>query len=131
MNKLDLSDRCILVVEDEFSNYQLLEIILRKNNAKILWAKDGIEAIEIFDETPCIDLILMDIRMPRMNGIEATKAIRLKNEHIPIIAQTAYTLDEDIQNTLKAGCNDHISKPLDIGLLLLKIETLLNRQSIN
>ena len=117
-----LKDKTLLVVEDEESNYFLLERILRRTNAKIIWAKNGIDAINMaFDGN--IDLILMDIRMPVMDGYEATAEIRKFNKTIPIIAQTAYALKGEKERSMAAGCDGYISKPIDPKEFL---ETIIN-----
>jgi PAS domain S-box-containing protein len=112
-----LRDKTILVVEDEESNYFLLERILKRASAKIAWAKNGIDAIEMVSGGN-IDLILMDVRMPVMDGYEATAEIRKFNRTIPIIAQTAYALKGEKERSLAAGCDGYISKPIDPKELL-------------
>jgi PAS domain S-box-containing protein len=107
-----LQDRTILIVEDEESNYFLLERILKRTNANVVWAKNGIDAISMANKGN-IDLILMDIRMPVMDGYEATGEIRKFNQTIPVIAQTAYALKGERERSLAAGCNGYISKPID------------------
>ena len=112
-NAEQLNNKTILIAEDEFINFYYLEELLRFSNAKIIHAINGIEAVEIaLDPTLKPDMILMDIKMPEMNGIEATKKIREKNPSIPIIAQTAYSLENDRQTAIDAGCNDFIAKPV-------------------
>ncbi len=112
-----LSDKVLLVVEDEESNYFLLERILKRTDASILWAKNGLDAIRM-TEAGTIDIILMDIRMPVMDGYEATESIRKFNKTIPIIAQTAYALKGERERSLAAGCDAYISKPIDPKELL-------------
>jgi len=107
-----LEGRKLLVVEDEDSNYFLLERILKRTGAGIVWAKNGIEAIKLAAEGN-FDLILMDIRMPVMDGYEATAEIRKFNNTIPIIAQTAYALKGEKEKSASAGCDGYISKPID------------------
>lgn len=109
----------VLIVEDERTNYNLLMIMLRPSLVKILWAMDGDEAISMVKEgNHNIDLILMDIRLPRTNGYEATEAIKKLRPDIPIIAQTAYAMDIEIQLAEKAGCDGYITKPIDRHQLL-------------
>jgi CheY-like chemotaxis protein len=110
-------DKKILVVEDnEINTYYFLEI-LRKTGARLVYAKNGIEAIEKVNFLPGIDLILMDIKMPEMNGYEAFDEIRKINKNVPIIAQTAYALENDRETILNYGFNDYITKPIDRNLL--------------
>jgi len=113
--------KTILIAEDEEVNFNLLETIISPTHAKILRAKNGIEAINICNNTLKIDLVLMDIKMPDMNGFEATKKIKSTRKALTIIAQTAYAMSVDEDNCLRAGCDDYISKPLSIDDLLNKI----------
>ena len=101
----------ILIAEDEFINYLYLEALFENYKFKLIHAKNGNEAIHIAKKNSDIDLILMDIKMPKLNGLEAIKEIRKSNKNIPIIALTAYTSLVDKQNALNAGCNDYITKP--------------------
>ncbi len=110
---LDLMGRKILIVEDDGSSYLFLETLLRKHNPEIFWAKTGRRAIELLKKEDDIDLILMDIRMPEMNGIDTTRKIRKIYPDLPIIAQTAYAQMSDRKMALDCGCNDYISKPIE------------------
>ena len=108
----------ILIVEDEEFADLHLSIILKNIAKEILHAKTGTEAVEICQNNPDLDLILMDVKMPIMDGYEATKEIRKFNKDVLIIAQTAYALLGDREKALKAGCDDYISKPIvEIDLL--------------
>ena len=107
----------ILVAEDDESSEKLLSEILKKYCKEEIRVRNGIDAIETCRANPDIDLILMDIQLPDMNGYEATREIRKFNKSVLIIAQTAYALPGDREFTLKAGCNDYISKPIDKRLL--------------
>lgn len=109
----DYSNKTILIAEDEPYNYQLIKILLSHTGANVIWANDGQETIDLLNMYSNIDLILMDIKMPVKDGIEATKEIRKKNKKIPIIAQTAYAQTGDRQKTMAAGCNNYISKPIE------------------
>ena len=88
--------------------------------------KNGEDSIKICKEHPEISLILMDIKLPRMSGLEATKHIRKFNKEVPIIAQTAYAMEGDSDMALQAGCNDYISKPVTVKTLLEKINSFLD-----
>jgi PAS domain S-box-containing protein len=114
--------KTILIAEDEEVNFNLLETIISPTNADILRAKNGIEAIDICCNNPKIDLVLMDIKMPDMNGFDATKRIKSIRKELIIIAQTAYAMSVDEDNCLRAGCDDYISKPLSIDDLLNKVD---------
>lgn len=116
------SNKKILIAEDEASNFRYLEMVLTKTKAKIVWAKDGTEAIKLCEEHEP-DLILMDIKMPHMDGLEATKEIKKNYPEIPIIAQTAFAMENDEHLSLEAGCNSYLSKPIKANIL---IQTLSN-----
>jgi PAS domain S-box-containing protein len=121
--------KTILIAEDEEVNYNLLETILIPTKARIIRAKNGIEAINLCNDIPEIDIVLMDIKMPDMNGFDATKKIKSTRKELTIIAQTAYAMSVDEDNCLRAGCDDYISKPLSIDDLLNKINKYLSAKS--
>ena len=102
----------VLIVEDDEGSEMLLSINLSEVSNEILKARTGTEAIEICRNNPDIDLIMMDIRMPEMNGLEATRQIRKFNKDVIIIAHTAFGLTGDRVKSLDAGCNDYITKPI-------------------
>jgi signal transduction histidine kinase/CheY-like chemotaxis protein len=124
----DLSDLIVLIAEDEKTNFLVLNEFLKDAGVKVIHARDGIEAIDIFLDNTNIDIVLMDIKMPRMNGIEATQAIKAINNKIPVIAITAYALAGDRKKFLAAGCDDYISKPIMQTELLEKIQKLTRKQ---
>lgn len=101
----------ILVAEDDLVNYQYIDLLLFDSNYNILHAKNGIEAVEMCRENPNINLVLMDLKMPELDGFEATKQILSFRKDLPIIAQTAYAFSEDLHKTIDIGCVDFISKP--------------------
>ena len=112
------SKKIILIVEDDKNGYFLIEEILSQLNVEIHHVGDGKEAIEFIKTNPGTQLILMDMKLPFMNGDEATIAIRKFNTTISIIAQTAYAMLGDKEKALEAGCNDYITKPLESKKLL-------------
>lgn len=112
------SNKTVLIAEDADDNYFLLTAILKKTKLNLLRAKDGQEAVDICKEKDGIDAILMDLSMPIMDGLEATKQIKIFNPDIPIIAQTAYAMEADRELTFEAGCDDYISKPIRRNILL-------------
>lgn len=118
----------ILIAEDEETNYLFIEAILEDTKAELLWAKNGVDAVDLFNTQKDIDLILMDIKMPEMDGITATKQIRQTNSTIPIIAQTAYAMSEDKTKCLNAGCDDYLTKPINHKVLLATIEKYLSKK---
>lgn len=103
----------ILIAEDDEASDLLISIELAKISRKFYHAKTGFEAIVICHSHPDIDLILMNIQMPEMDGYEATRRIRLFNKDVIIIAQTACIYSNDRELSLEAGCNDYISKPVN------------------
>ena len=118
MNRGFLKGEQVLNVEDNFLNYQVLKIFLDKLEANILWAKNGLEAITLFSQHSDILLILMDINMPEMDGITATREIRKLNACVPIIFQTAFASEENEKECIAAGGNDFLTKPIKSKLLI-------------
>mgnify|MGYP000007254641 FL=1 len=120
VTSISLKEKKVLIVDDDIRNIYVLSQALSSKGAKILTADNGRVAIEVLNENDDIDIILMDIMMPIMDGYEATKIIKsnLKTQHIPVIAVTAKAMDHDKQKTLDAGCDDFISKPLKMDILL-------------
>lgn len=113
--------KTILVAEDDETSFFFLKFLLTKQNMNILYAASGQEAVDLCEQHPEIDLILMDIKMAGMSGIEATQKIKAKFPHLPIIAQTAFALTDDKENIINAGCDDYITKPIRKEELLEKI----------
>ena len=117
----DWSDKTILVAEDVAANYMLIEAVLGMTRAKIIWAQNGREAVELCLNNDGIDLVLMDIRMPEMNGIDATRAIKKLRTDLPIIAQTAFSYNHESDLIIQAGCIKVITKPISPDTLLSSI----------
>jgi len=113
--------KTVLIAEDEISNFILLEEMLLDSGINIIRAVNGLEAVRLCQLNPNIDLVLMDIKMPEMDGYEATKRIKEFKPDLPIIAQTAYITEADRVKALACGCSDYISKPISKRLLLSKI----------
>ena len=111
--KNQFKDMKILIVEDDEKSEILIKIVVRRFAREILIARTGVEALEICRKTPDIDLILMDIAMPEMDGYEATSKIRQFNKDVIIIAQTAYASAGEREKSIAAGCNDYITKPFN------------------
>ena len=122
-----LNGKKILLVEDNELNREIATDILTEEGIIVDTAEDGDIAVEKVKDNNNnkYDLVLMDIQMPRMNGYEATKQIRIFNKDIPIIAMTANAFDEDKQNALNAGMNGHIAKPIDVPKLFDTLTNLL------
>jgi len=121
-NKTKVKKLKILIVEDDEESTILINIALKSLSDDIITSNNGEEAVEICRMHPDIDLILMDIKLPLINGYEATRLIRLFNTKVIIIAQTAYALAGDREKSIDAGCNDYISKPIIRNQLIKLIE---------
>ena len=115
----------ILIVEDDELSTMLLTKVVDNVAKELLFAVNGLEAIELCRTNPDIDLVLMDMKMGEMDGFEATRRIRDFNKNVIIIAQTAFTLTGDREKAMEAGCNDYISKPINRNQLLGLIDSLL------
>lgn len=118
-------ENTILIVEDDETSSILLQVFLSQGNYKLLFAVNGKMAVQMFSENPNINLILMDLKMPVMDGYEATRQIREMNTNIPIIAQSAYAMSGDSKKALEAGCDDYVIKPVKKEELLAKVKALL------
>lgn len=110
----------ILVAEDDYVSKIFLKEILTNQADELFFAETGAEALEMF-ETHSPEVILMDLRLPDINGLDVVRKIRERNSKVYIIAQTAFAMSNDKQRAAEAGCNDYISKPINIDLLIQKI----------
>ena len=110
-------EKIILVAEDEEINYLFLEEVLNRTGSKVIWAKNGQQAVDLFNESS-IDLVLMGLKMPEMNGYEAMKIIKEVKIGIPVIAQTAFAMSGEREEILESGFDGYISKPIKIPQLL-------------
>ena len=117
-----VSELKMLIAEDDETSEMLLYIDVKTYCKEILKARTGVEVVKICRDNPDIDLILMDIQMPDLNGLEATRQIRQFNKGVVIIAQTAFGLSGDREKAIEAGCNDYISKPINKDELLSLIQ---------
>ncbi len=115
----------ILVAEDEDSNYELVRIVLTKRY-RLIRAVNGIEAVS-FAEEEHPDLVLMDIRMPDMNGLDATRIIKEVNHDMPVIALSAYAFEENIREAKAAGCDEFLAKPFRVEDLLDLVQKYINK----
>ena len=118
--------KTVLVVEDDEMSLIFLDEILKPTDIRILHAPNGQVAIQMVKSHPEIDLVLMDIKLPEMDGFEATKEIRKIREDLPIIAQTAYAMADDKRKSIEVGCSDYITKPVNRQLLLKTADKFLN-----
>jgi PAS domain S-box-containing protein len=117
----------ILIAEDDETSFSFLAILLKRVSNQILHAKTGVEAVKICRENPDIDLILMDIKMPELDGYEATRQIRKFNNNVIIIAQTAYALSGDGEHAINSGCNNYIPKPIHREELMRLVKEYFNK----
>jgi PAS domain S-box-containing protein len=120
--KYNWKGKTILIAEDENSNFELLKASIGRTQIKIIRAMNGEEAVNHVKKNDSINLVLMDIRMPKLNGYDATRQIKILKPHLPVISITAYAMSEDETKSLEAGCDMYISKPIRPANLL----TLLN-----
>ena len=107
----------IIIAEDDPTSEMLISMALKVYSKELIKAKTGVDAVEKCRANPDVDLIMMDIKMPVLNGYDATRQIRGFNKDVIIIAQTAYALIHEKEVALEAGCNDYISKPISVELL--------------
>ena len=103
----------ILIVEDEPLNSELLEVLLKRRNLPYLLAIDGIEAMDMFEKHPEIDLVLLDIKIPKLNGEVVLQKMKALRPEIPIVVQTAYVFEEDKKRFFEIGGDEYISKPIN------------------
>ena len=108
-----MNPKKILIVEDEDTSRKILTLALEGKDVELIFAGDGVDAVEMaVKHAP--DLIVMDIMLPRMNGLEATEKIRSLDKDIPIIALTAFAFADDREKSVEAGCTEHLAKPVKI-----------------
>jgi two-component system, cell cycle response regulator DivK len=110
--------KTILIAEDEKVTRYFFEKALKKTRANLFFVNDGFEAVELVRENSEIDLVLMDIRLPRMDGLEATAKIKELIPELPVIIQTAYAMQSTQEEAIKCGCDNFITKPIKIETLL-------------
>ncbi|MBN2812492.1 MAG: response regulator, partial [Bacteroidales bacterium] len=109
--------KTLLIAEDDHNSFRFLRELLAGTQATIIHAANGKQAVDAVSSNP-VDLVLMDILLPEMDGLEATRNIKMINPRLPVIAQTAYAMSGDMEKMKAAGCDDYISKPLDLKKLL-------------
>jgi PAS domain S-box-containing protein len=125
-NEYDWNDKTILIVEDEVYNHAYIEKLLADTNAKLLNAWDGKMALELVKTHPEISMVIMDIKMPVMDGYESMQMIKKFRAKLPVIAQTAYALGHDSKKGLEAGFDTYLIKPIDSGLFKKVINSYLS-----
>ncbi len=126
----DWKKKKILVAEDNDSNFEYIRAVLSVKKVSIIHAKDGREVLDVLNNRRDIDLVLMDIQMPGLNGYETTRMIKKMYPGLPVIAQTAYAMSEDRQKVMEAGCDEYIAKPIQPRKLIGLLEKFLNNQHL-
>jgi CheY-like chemotaxis protein len=127
MENAILSGKKILIVEDDLSSRLYLNKILEKTGAILFNAADGREAVDIALSDSGIDIILMDIQLPVMDGYTSAKKIREARQDIKIVAQTAYSMAGDMENIISSGFDDYLTKPIYSDVLIEKLSSCLNK----
>ena len=122
MEKPEKASLNILVVEDDPANFEYINVILTKENHKVWHTVTGLDSIELCRRKACFDVILMDIRLPDMDGCVTTQKIRLFDNDTPIIALSAYALQSDRERMFESGCNEYLTKPVRKDQLIAVIE---------
>lgn len=115
----------ILVADDDNISVILLTNYLKSIDAEFIIARNGEEALDLFEQNTDIDLILMDIKMPKLNGLEVTKLIKARNPEVKIIAETAFAMVGDERKAVEVGCDAYITKPINGQKLLFMIKSML------
>lgn len=122
----DWSNRTVLIAEDDEISFKYLDMVLSKRTKmNVLWAINGQMAIDFCKDYGYIDLVIMDLQLPIVNGIDAIREIKALKPSLPIIVNTANGYTEDYDKCFEAGCDDFITKPVNMHHLLYKIENLL------
>ena len=122
----DWSNRTILIAEDDEISFKFLDLVLtKKTNVNIIWAINGQMAVDFCKLYDHIDLILMDVQLPIIDGVEAIRQIKSFKPHIPIIVQTANAFNDEWENCFEAGCDEYINKPVNLPDLFQRIENLM------
>jgi CheY-like chemotaxis protein len=119
-----------LVAEDDPLNYRYIELLLsRRTGITTIWAKDGLQALNMCKENKNFDIVLLDLQLPNLDGLGALKAIKEFNPYLPIIIQTANSWNNEEEICLNAGCDGFFNKPLNIDLLLIHMDECLRSYS--
>jgi len=118
----DWFDKVILVVEDEPACQLFFRTILRTTDVKLFFASRGEQALNFVKQVPKIDMVLMDIKLPGIDGIETAKKIKEIRPEIPVIIQTAYALNTEKERAMEAGCDDFLTKPIQVESLFEKMD---------
>ena len=127
--KPDWKDKTILIVEDEESNFTLLKYGLEETGVHLIWAKNGQEGVDQCRKDDSIDLVIMDVKMPVMDGYAATRHIKKFRKELPVIAVTAFAMEQNMRQSQEAGCDAYFAKPIDFDQLLPMLNQYLIKNS--
>jgi len=125
----DFSDKIVLVVEDNQISFKLIYAVLKQVKTNVVHALNGLKAIELCASGAHFDLVLMDMQMPEVDGLEATRRIKLIRPELPIVATTANTYDETASTCMEAGCDAFLTKPLQFRKLFEMMQSIFDRQA--
>jgi CheY-like chemotaxis protein len=126
MSTRNWADKSILIAEDDVFSFVYLKEILSPTGINIILAQDGMKAFAECIKNPEISIVLMDIKLPVVNGLESTRLIKRYKPHVVIIAQTAFAMAEDYNRCISAGCDDYLAKPVLPEQLLFKLDQYIN-----
>lgn len=121
----------VMIAEDDYTSYQLLLTTLKKWDIGVIRAETGIQAVEMVKANKRIKLVLMDIKMPEMDGFEATRIIKSLRSDLPVVIQTAYAFKDDNEKALAYGCDDFITKPISTEKLFVLLERFLGTKPVS
>ncbi len=130
-SNFDWNNRTILIAEDDFYSSAYLKELLGRTGATIIQVDNGLRAFAECLKNPDISIVLMDIKLPVVNGLESTRLIKKYKPHVKIIAQTAFAMVGDRNRCLTAGCDEYITKPIDPAELFTKIDRLLSYSDLS
>ena len=125
----DFSDKIVLVVEDNQISFKLIYAVLKQVKTNVVHALNGLKAIELCASGAHFDLVLMDMQMPEVDGLEATRRIKLIRPELPIVATTANTYNETAMACMEAGCDAFLTKPLQFRKLFEMMQSIFDRQA--
>jgi CheY-like chemotaxis protein len=122
----------VLVAEDDPLNFRYIELLLsRRTGINIIWAKDGQEAVNICKNNDAVDIVLLDLQLPEMDGLHSLQLIKNRNPYLPVIIQTANSWNDEEETCLQAGCDAFFNKPLDMDQVLIAMKKCLSDYTAN
>lgn len=124
----DFSGKVVLVVEDNHISFKLMSAVLSKVKIGIVHASNGLRAIQACESNQPFDIVLMDLQLPEVNGLDATRQIKILRPELPVIATTANTFDADQEACMEAGCSAYITKPLQFKKLFEMMQSFFDQK---